>query len=117
MHIAVWIVTEISETGSSTSVHFVAALSMDRARDLVARRIRVRPERLSVVPLWIAPSPVSQSQRKRPDLERYLGPLEQYSPVLREACSFCRGIGLVIGSRPPERCPPCGGSGLKTTRI
>ena len=113
MKLSVWIVTAV---GPEPSVHFVVAGSLDRARDLVVRRTRIRPETLSVVCLREDLAPLPQRLTRRPGVERYLGPLEKFSPYLRADCSFCRGTGKVIGSSPPETCPVCGGSGLKTTR-
>jgi len=111
--LSVWIVTAV---GPEPSVHFVIAGSFDRAQDLVVRRTHIRAESLSVVKLREDFAPVPQSLARKPGVERYLGPLEKFSPYLRADCSLCRGTGKVIGSRPPELCPVCGGTGLKTTR-
>ena len=114
-HLGTWIVTETTPAEPRRSAHFVCAASPERAVEFVALRTGILPDMLSPVLLRADASPVSP--RRRAGLEGgYLGPLEQFSPFLREACGFCRGHGLVIGSRPPSRCPTCGGSGFKTTR-
>jgi hypothetical protein len=113
-HLGTWIVTETTPTEPRRSIHFVCAASLERAIELVALRTGIHPETLSPVPLRVDASPVPP--RRRIEFERYLGPLEQFSPFLRDACDFCRGHGRVIGSRPPRPCPTCGGTGFKTTR-
>jgi len=116
MRLSTWIVTEVTPDDPQASVHFAVAAHPEKARDLVARRTRIEPTNLSVVLLRTDPSAAS-SQRSRGALqEKYLGPLEKFSPFLREPCAPCRGIGKVPGSRPVEICPTCGGSGFKTVR-
>lgn len=112
MNLSVWIVTEVP----TSAVHFVVAGSLDRARDLVARRARIPPKSLSVVCLYEERAAGSERRPGTPNFERYLGPLERFSPRLRDDCDFCRGTGKVVGSRPVETCPYCGGSGMKTKR-
>lgn len=112
MPLTTWIVTEVYEDDPQASIHFVVATSADRAKDLVTRRTLIPGNSLSAVPL--SHSPVSYNPRKELALEKYLGPLEKFSPVLRADCSFCHGIGLIPGSKPVEMCPTCGGSGFKT---
>ena len=116
MRLSTWIITEVTARDPQASIHFVVAYSSERARDLVTRRRRIPPEILSVVRLWEESAPVAQGRRKALDLERYLGPLEQFSPYLKDSCSFCRGTGKIVGSKPSESCGTCGGSGLKTAR-
>lgn len=116
MKLSTWIVTEVRPDDPQASVHFAVAVLAEKARDLVARRTRIPPENLSVVRLWMELSPVPPRLRRSPDTERYLGPLERFSPFLRDSCTFCRGTGKVIGSKPPEPCLTCGGSGLRTVK-
>jgi len=116
VHLATWIVTYVTPTNPREAVFFAYATSAERARDLVSLKTGIDGGSLSVVRLTEELSPVPSEARGRPGLERYLGPLEQYSPYLRASCAFCRGTGRVLGSKPAEPCPTCGGSGLKTTR-
>jgi len=116
MRLSTWIVTEVHHDDPQASVHFAVAASADRARDLVTRSTLIPGNSLSAVVLSEELSPVPPARRREPGIERYLGPLEKFSPFLRDACGFCRGTGLVVGSRPPEKCPTCGGSGFRTVR-
>lgn len=115
MHLGTWIVTETTATEPRRSVHFACARSPERAVELVARHTGIDPQTLSPVPLRPDAVPVPRGRERR-DMERYLGPLEQFSPFLRHPCRFCRGLGLEPGSSPVRACGPCGGSGLETRR-
>lgn len=114
MRLTVWIVTEVTADEPRASVHFVQASTVERARDLVVRRMGIPGQRLSVVPLYENPTPVPPSLRSRPGVERYLGPLEMFSPYQQASCSFCGGTGKAPGSHDP--CPVCGGTGIRKTR-
>jgi len=116
MFLSTWIVTYVTPTNPREAIFFAVAVSSKRAQDLVTRKTGIPASSLSAVRLTEELSEVPQALRGRPGLERYLGPLDQYSPYLRDACDFCRGTGKTIGSRPPKRCPTCGGSGAKTVR-
>jgi hypothetical protein len=116
MRLSTWIVTEVTPDDSQASVHFAVAVKAEKARDLVARRTRIEPKNLSVVRLRMDLSPVPRPWPRGAQPERYLGPLDQFSPFLRDACGSCRGTGKVVGSKPVEECPTCGGSGIKTVR-
>jgi len=111
-----WIVTETTPAEPRRSVHFVCAASPERAVELVALRTATDPATLSPVALRADAAPVPPGRERRPGTERYLGPLEKFSPFLRGACDSCRGHGRVPGTRPPRTCPTCGGTGFKTTR-
>jgi hypothetical protein len=116
MKLGVWIVTEVRPGNPQASVHFAVASSPEKAQDLVARRTRLDPSCLSVVLLRADLTRAPRNPPRGQPLERYLGPLEKFSPFLRESCAFCHGTGLLPGSRPPEQCSVCGGSGLKTVK-
>jgi hypothetical protein len=116
MKLSTWIVTEVTGDDPQASIHFAVAVHAEKARDLVARRTRIEPKNLSVVRLRMDLSPVPTGRSRGAQFEKYLGPLEKFSPFLREPCGPCRGIGKVPGSRPVELCPICAGSGFKTVR-
>jgi len=116
MRLSTWIVTEVTPDDAQASVHFAVAVLPEKARDLVARRTRIEPKNLSVVRLRMDHSPVPRSAFTGGKPERYLGALGQFSPFLRDACGSCGGVGKIVGSKPVENCPTCGGSGFKTIR-
>jgi hypothetical protein len=87
-------------------------LRPERAKALVSERTGIPTSRLNPVLLRRDTGAAENAQEAR-KLEGYLGPLDQLSPVRRDACSFCNGTGKVLGSRPVEVCGPCGGHGLK----
>ena len=104
MRLTLWIVTEITPTNPQA------------ARELVARRTRIEVGTLNAVALREDLTDVPEEVRRRLSAEKYLGPLEKYSPVLRASCSFCRGTGKTVGSMPPVQCSICAGSGVRTVR-
>lgn len=117
MLLATYVVTEVRD-GEAASVHFVRASHHSRARDLVVRRTAIEEEVLSVVRLEVDPVEVPDDRfaRDRRLLERYLGPLGQFSPYLRDPCRSCRGTGRIIGESPAQACGACGGTGFRRSR-
>lgn len=114
--VGTFVVTEVVD-GKAVSVHFACALSPEKARSLVARRIRVPEEALNVVLLRRdeGGNPRDQRSGRQAVAERYLGPLSAFSPRLQKPCIVCRGSGRIIGDEGAPACTPCGGTGFRPT--
>lgn len=117
-----WLVTHVDPTRRGPRSFLAAAVTGEKAKSKVFLSTGLPFDELYAVLVRRDERPV-EPKEWNPTLERFIGPVEQFSPRHTRPCPFCEGRGFdKVWEGPcnadwhPEKCGRCEGTGVRLRR-